>query len=163
MKKYVTVGITALMAVGSVGVWAMANARLMPQVVHTADDIAAAHRLFQIVPMLCLVLAIVGTAVTAFSWRKHSGRVYRAVSVLPVIALVVGAVLAQGNFVELMVFSPIDEARFVTVANVGFLEPEHLVLGVSIGGEAKAYPVGMLAYHHIVNDQLAGEPYVATY
>jgi hypothetical protein len=163
MKKYATVGITLLMAVGGIAFWAMANARLMPEVVHTADDIAAAHRLFQIVPVLSLVLAVVGTVLTARSWRKHSERLYRAVSVLPLIALIVGAIVAQGTVVEMMMFSPVDEAQFATVANVSFLEPDHLVLGVSIGGEAKAYPVGMMAYHHIVNDRLAGEPYVATY
>jgi hypothetical protein len=163
MKKYATVGITTLMAVVGIGLWAWANIRLMPSVVHTAEDIAAAHRLFQIVPMLGLVLAIVGTAITAFSWKRHSERVYRAVSILPVVALIVGAVLAQGTVVEMAMFSPIDEARFVAVAAASFLEPEHLVLGVSIGGEAKAYPVGMMTYHHIVNDRLAGEPYVATY
>lgn len=163
MKKYATVGITTLMAVGGIGIWGWANSRLMPSIVHTAGDIAAAHRLFQIVPTLGLVLVIVGTALTAFSWRKHSDRIYRSVSVLPVIALIAGAVLAQRNVVELAMFSPIDEARFVTVTAASFLEPEHLVLGVAIGGEAKAYPIGMLTYHHIVNDQLAGEPYVATY
>ncbi len=163
MRKYATVGLVLLMAVGSIALWGMANARLMPQVTHTPDDIAAAHRLFQIVPMLSLVLAIIGTALTAFSWKRHSDRVYRVVSVLPVIALIVGAVLAQGTVVELVMFSPIDEARFATVADASFLEPEHLVLGVSIGGEAKAYPVAMMTYHHIVNDRLAGEPFVATY
>lgn len=163
MRKYATVAITLLMAAGSIAFWAMANARLMPEVVHTPEDIAAAHRIFQIVPILSVVLAVVGTVLTARSWRQHSDRVYRAVSALPLIALIVGAVVAQGTVVEMMMFSPVDEAEFATVANVSFLEPEHLVLGVSIGGEAKAYPVGMMAYHHIVNDRLAGEPYVATY
>lgn len=163
MKKYATVGITTLMAVGGIGTWAWANSRLMPSIVHTAEDIAASHRLFEIVPILGLVLAIIGTAITAFSWRTHSDRVYRVLSILPVIALIVGAVLAQGVVVELLMFSPIDEARFATVADVSFLEPEHLVLGVTIGGQAKAYPIAMMTYHHIVNDRLAGEPYVTTY
>ncbi len=163
MKKYATVGITTLMAVGGIGIWAWANSRLMPSIVHTAEDIAASHRLFEIVPMLGLVLAIVGAALTVLSWRKNSDRIYRFVSVLPVIALIVGAVLAQGNVVELAMFSPIDEAHFVAVAAASFLEPEHLILGVTIEGEAKAYPISMMIYHHIVNDRLAGEPYVATY
>jgi len=163
MKKYSTVGLTFAMAIGGMAFWAWTNALLMPEVVHTADDIAAAHRLFQIVPTLSLALAVVGVALTAFSWRKHAGRAYRVVSLLPLIALVAGAVMARGTIVELLMFSPLDEARFATVADADFLEPEHLVLGVSIGGEAKAYPVGMMNYHHIVNDRLAGEPYVATY
>ena len=70
---------------------------------------------------------------------------------------------ARGTLVETMIFSPVEEARFVPVGEASFLETNDLVIGVSIGGESKAYPVRMLAYHHIVNDQLAGEPYVATY
>jgi hypothetical protein len=162
MKKYTDVAITSLVAVGSVGFWAWTNGRLMPQIAHTADDIAAAHRLFQIVPPLSIALLVVGALLTARSWRRHSGRLFRAASMLPVVVLLIGVVLVRGTFVELM-FSPVDEARFVTVADAGFLEPEHLVLGVSIAGEAKAYPVAMMTYHHIVNDRLAGEPYVATY
>lgn len=162
MKKYTDVAITSLVAVGSVGFWAWTNGRLMPQIAHTADDIGAAHRLFQIVPPLSIALLVVGALLTARSWRRHSGRLFRAASMLPVVVLLIGVVLARGTFVELM-FSPVDEARFVTVADAGFLEPEHLVLGVSIAGEAKAYPVAVMTYHHIVNDRLAGEPYVATY
>lgn len=163
MKKYATIGITSLMAIGSVGFWAWTNGRLMPQIAHTAEDISAAYRLFQIVPPLSIALLVVGALLTARSWRRHSGRLFRAASMLPVVVLLIGVVLARGTFVELMMFSPVDEARFVTVADAGFLEPEHLVLGVSIAGEAKAYPVAMMTYHHIVNDRLAGEPYVATY
>ena len=163
MKKYATIGITSLMAIGSVAFWAWTNGRLMPQIAHTAADIEAAHRLFRILPTLSMVLVVVGVALTALGWKKHSGGLYRAMSIVPLIALVAGAVVARGTFVELLMFSPIDEARFVTVADADFLEAEHLVLGVAIGGEAKAYPVGMMTYHHIVNDRLAGEPYVATY
>jgi hypothetical protein len=34
---------------------------------------------------------------------------------------------------------------------------------VAAGVEARAYPVRALAYHHVVNDIVAGEPIVATY
>jgi len=163
MKKYATVGVTALMAVGGIGLWGWANSRLMPSIVHTAEDIAAAHRLFQIVPPLSIGLLVVGVLVTGLSWKTNCGRLYRAISALPLVVLLIGAVLARNNVVELAMFSPIDEARFATADSVSFLEPEHLVLGVTIGGEAKAYPIGMMTYHHIVNDRLAGEPYVATY
>jgi hypothetical protein len=34
---------------------------------------------------------------------------------------------------------------------------------VKLGGESRAYPVRMMAYHHIVNDVVGGVPIVATY
>ena len=37
------------------------------------------------------------------------------------------------------------------------------VLGVSIGGEDRAYPVSMLSRHEIVNDVVGGEPVAVTW
>jgi len=48
-----------------------------------------------------------------------------------------------------------DQAEHVTA--------EVLVLGVTSGAESAAYPVPIIAYHHIVNDRLADEPFVVTY
>ena len=36
-------------------------------------------------------------------------------------------------------------------------------MAVKIKGQAVAYPILQLAYHHIANDIVAGEPIVATY
>ncbi len=38
-----------------------------------------------------------------------------------------------------------------------------MVLAIEVGGEARAYPVDLVAYHHIVNDELNGQPLAATY
>ncbi len=43
------------------------------------------------------------------------------------------------------------------------VQPEDLVLGVKLGDETAAYPIPIVGYHHIVNDRLAGEPFVVTY
>ena len=38
-----------------------------------------------------------------------------------------------------------------------------LVLGVTLNGEAAAYPIRQLAYHHVVQDVVGGVPIVVTY
>jgi hypothetical protein len=38
-----------------------------------------------------------------------------------------------------------------------------MVLAVEIGGESVAYPVRLMAYHHLVGDTVGGVPIVATY
>jgi hypothetical protein len=38
-----------------------------------------------------------------------------------------------------------------------------LVLGVSIGGQAKAYPIEIIGYHHLVPDTIEGQPILVTY
>jgi hypothetical protein len=45
----------------------------------------------------------------------------------------------------------------------GFLEPDSLVLGVAIGGEARAYPHNVLWWHEIVNDVLGATPITVSY
>lgn len=40
---------------------------------------------------------------------------------------------------------------------------DKLVIGVLINGEAKAYPVEMIAYHHQVQDTVGGQPVMVTY
>jgi hypothetical protein len=38
-----------------------------------------------------------------------------------------------------------------------------MVIAVNVQGEARAYPIREMAYHHIVNDVVAGQPIVSTY
>ncbi len=60
-------------------------------------------------------------------------------------------------------FQPLREPRFVSAAQANFLANEDRVLGVSGGGVAKAYPAPVLAWHHIVQDQLGDLPIAATW
>ncbi len=52
---------------------------------------------------------------------------------------------------------------FVTAREATFLEDDDRVLGLSRGGEAKAYPIKVLNWHEIVNDTVGGKPVVVTY
>ena len=68
--------------------------------------------------------------------------------------------------------------NFKFLADKMFYQPQHknlaaatdnkvaldkLVIGVSLNGEAKAYPIEIIGYHHQVQDTLAGEPIMVTY
>ena len=43
------------------------------------------------------------------------------------------------------------------------LPPETLVMGITSGSAARAYPIRLLAYHHRLDDELDGEPIWVTY
>ena len=43
------------------------------------------------------------------------------------------------------------------------VDPNRLILGVSINGEAKAYPIRFLGYHHHIQDTVGGKPIMVTY
>ena len=60
-------------------------------------------------------------------------------------------------------FVSLDDPDFVTADDAGFLEPGDLVLGVALGGEAKAYPTAMMWFHHVANDMIGGQPIAVTY
>ncbi|MFQ5509770.1 MAG: DUF3179 domain-containing protein [Leptospirillia bacterium] len=57
----------------------------------------------------------------------------------------------------------IDRPRFVPAGKAGFLAPTDRVLGLEVGGEARVYPIAILNWHEIVNDQVAGRPVVITF
>jgi hypothetical protein len=52
---------------------------------------------------------------------------------------------------------------FEPVDDVEWLRPQDRLLALKRGDEAKAYPLRILNWHEIVNDELAGEPIVVTY
>jgi hypothetical protein len=57
----------------------------------------------------------------------------------------------------------VDEPEFAPVEGATWVEPKTPVLGVELGGEARAYPVHLLEYHQIVNDVLGGVPVAVTF
>ena len=57
----------------------------------------------------------------------------------------------------------IDDPRFVPVSEVTDLADTEPVIGVTVNGEARAYPLGILTRHEIVNDTIGGVPVTVTY
>ena len=57
----------------------------------------------------------------------------------------------------------IDDPLFVSLDKAGHLAPTEPVVGVVINGEARAYPLQVLMWHEIVNDEIAGVPVTITF
>src|SRR3989338_6595812 len=57
----------------------------------------------------------------------------------------------------------IDNPKFVTASEVTFVTDNDLVIGLDINGEKKAYPLFILVWHEIVNDNVRGVPVAVTY
>ncbi len=60
---------------------------------------------------------------------------------------------------------PIDDPSFVSLeeAQSFITDGDEAVVVVEINGEAKAYPVSILIWHEIVNDEIGGVPVTVTY
>ncbi|PSW22066.1 DUF3179 domain-containing protein [Photobacterium sanctipauli] len=53
--------------------------------------------------------------------------------------------------------------KFVTAKNANFLNARDPVLGISVNGEHRAYPIKILNWHEVVNDTIQGKKVVITY
>jgi hypothetical protein len=58
---------------------------------------------------------------------------------------------------------PIHNPVYESAAEAAWLNDGDMVLGYSAGDQAWAYPVKILNFHEIVNDYLAGEPFLISY
>lgn len=78
--------------------------------------------------------------------------------------LIIAAVIYMTNFVmaaDHMFYQP-KKLLLVNAAN-NKVDSNRLVLGIVNNGEAKAYPIRFLGYHHQVQDTIGGKPVIVTY
>ena len=99
-----------------------------------------------------------------FGWRILNNRALWKKLVLVVLLMVYGAVFFLVNFRFLAdkMFSQPVHKDLVTV-NGNRVESSKLVIGVVINGQAKAYPIEVIGYHHLVTDTVGGQPVLITY
>jgi hypothetical protein len=109
-----------------------------------------------------LVLAAGGLFLVARMWRATRRWWTKAAMVLLLVPVAASVWAARQNVYELM-FKPLERAAYASPAEVDYVGSEDMVLAVERGGERVAYPVRLMAYHHIVADTVGGVPIVATY
>ena len=108
-----------------------------------------------VLPAAAALLALTGYwRVQTIKWRK----IVAAVAAGMVCVL---AVLARVNVFELM-FHPIGHASFAA-ATKSKLDGGEKVIAVVVNGQARAYPIRGMSYHHIINDEVGKTAIVATY
>lgn len=107
--------------------------------------------------LLLLIIAI--PAIRIFrngkSWKKIT---------LGIVFLFYGVVFFFFNFrfeADKMFYQPVNKSFASGNSNV--VNSERLVIGVVQNGEAKAYPIEIIGYHHQVKDTIGGKPAIITY
>jgi hypothetical protein len=78
--------------------------------------------------------------------------------------LILAAVIYMANFVmaaDHMFYQP--KKKLLVNAAENKVDSNRLVIGVVNNGEAKAYPIQFLGYHHQVQDTIGGKPVIVTY
>jgi len=103
--------------------------------------------------LLCLLLA--------FALWRTVGRWRKALLVLALLVVTFSAAMARQNYFEWM-FHPIAGPQFL-VQSESKLDPKEMILAVRFGDDARAYAISQMAYHHVLNDVVAGVPIAVTY
>jgi len=71
------------------------------------------------------------------------------------------AVMSRLNYFEWM-FHPVNSPQFES-ASASKLDKGEMILAIRYGSEDRAYPIREMAYHHVLNDVVAGVPVAVTY
>ncbi len=58
---------------------------------------------------------------------------------------------------------PLDHPKHIPAGQADYLEDKHVVFGIEVGGEARAYPKRILAWHELARDQLGGTELTIVY
>ena len=140
----------------------------------TPRIMAAAFMMRRWSPIVSAVGVLLLVAIAAISLARHNRegppaarrrprRWLAAIGFAAAIAIAVAAAwFARQNPFEWM-FNPLPRPAFVAASQAAFVEPNDLVLSVSVDGDSAAYPIRQMAYHHLVNDRIGRTPAVVTY
>jgi hypothetical protein len=107
--------------------------------------------LFRVLFILMIFVGLLGSR-----WKR------KWLLVVPIGAL--AAIAYMANFVmaaDHMFYQPTKVLMVNAAANK--VDSERLVIGVTLNGEAKAYPIRFLGFHHQVQDTIGGQPVMVTY
>lgn len=113
-------------------------------------------------PVLTIAALLASVGLIVYIWRNSKRWYGKPFLFVPLAVVLVCVWFAQQNHFEWM-FNPLAKTAFATVGETDFVGDGDMVLAVKINGEAVAYPVRQMAYHHVVADVVGGKPITATY
>src|SRR5579863_10128448 len=160
-RKSLLLGIVFfLLACATVALFFIPAYIIQPFKYESARGLIVAMALKQYSPWLTLFTAGAALIITLMLWRKIS--VWKkSLLVLGMILTCTAAVMARVDYFEWM-FHPVTAPGFNSIAKTSLDDPE-MVMAVKFNGDARAYPIREMAYHHIVNDVVGGVPIAVTY
>jgi Protein of unknown function (DUF3179) len=124
-------------------------------------ELSVALEMMRIRTAVAVPIAALAVVLGLVAWRHTSRLIARAGLVVLMVLTVICGALSFVNVYELM-FNPLRRPTFKETSQTR-LDGNEQVIAVKLARSARAYPIRVISYHHIVNDVLAGFPVVATY
>ena len=134
---------------------------IMPFKAQNSEGLNLSYTLRRWSPVVTLFALVVSALLVFMLWRGTRWWTKLALALLLVPVLAVTWFARQNHF-EWM-FKPLERSAYVAADKVDFVGDDEMVLAIEVKGDAVAYPIRQLAYHHVVEDTVGGLPVVATY
>jgi len=134
---------------------------IVPFKAQTARGVEISYVMRRWSPVITVLASLLILTLTIRLWLggRWWSRIVLVILLVPVFA---ATWLARQNHFEWM-FNPLPNPAYAKSTDVSFINDDDRVLSVTIGGESVAYPVRLMAYHHLVGDTVGDTPIVATY
>lgn len=139
------------------------SAMTAPFTYHTPDLIASVYTVRSWGTTAAIVLFAAGGLIFYRLWKQRTSAWAPAIGAMPMLLLAASVFFSRQHLVEWIMFAPPETIAYEAASGAAHVAESEYVMGVSVGDEARAYPILMVAYYHIVHDEIAGEPYVVTY
>ena len=107
------------------------------------------------------LIAGLACLIFAFALWRTVGRWRKSLLVLILLVVTFSMVMARLNYFEWM-FHPIAGPQFLAQSQ-SKLDAQEMIMAVRVAGDARAYPISQMAYHHVLNDIVGGVPIAVTY
>jgi uncharacterized protein DUF3179 len=134
---------------------------IAPFKAQTSRVLAVSYLMRRWSPLVTIVASLVILTLTIRLWL--GGRWWsRAILVLLLLPVIGATWLARQNHFEWM-FNPLPNPAYAKAAEAAFVKDDDRVMAVRLGEESVAYPITLMAYHHVLGDTVGGTPIVATY
>ena len=112
---------------------------------------------------LVLVLLLAGVAYGGYRWLERTEESTPAGSPPPEAEPTLGGLPLSQFYLEHDRFLAAIDPETIPADAAGWLRDDDEVFGLVVGDRARAYPITMLSYHHVVNDVIEGIPVAVTY
>jgi hypothetical protein len=149
--------VLAAVAIVFIPVWL-----IQPFKPQTARAISISYLMRTWSPIVTVVLLLASLLLLVWLWRGTRRWWRKALLVLILLPLLPATWLARQNHFEWM-FRPLPNPAYAQIPDAQFVADADMVMAVEGTGDAVAYPVRLMAYHHVVQDTVGGKQIVATY
>jgi hypothetical protein len=112
--------------------------------------------------VVTIIVLLLMFALVVWLWSRAPRWWRKALLVIMLLLVFVPTWFARQNHFEWM-FNPLRHSAYVKASDASFVRDSDMVLAVKVNNEAAAYPVRLMAYHHLVQDVVGGTPICATY